>query len=407
MKYRSRLVEPLLLDLVRHFPVVAVLGARQVGKSTLVAHAVGDEFKTITFDPVIDVGQARTEPELFLRNNPGRLFLDEIQYAPELLPVLKREVDRDRHPGRFILSGSQDLAVVKGISESLAGRVALVDLFPMTVSECAERPSHLLHDWVSGEYRIPDTQPIPLAQWHRRIWRGGLPALLDVPDHLVARYFDAYVRTYVERDIRSVAAIGDLQRFGAFCALVAGLSSCEVNASQMGRDLGIDRRTAKSWLSVLRATYQWVEIPAYTRNAVKAVAGKTKGFVTDTGLMCWQQRVMAPDAVAGHPLQGRIVETWAVMEILRRVQSWATRPALWHYRSARGAKVALVLEYAGRLHPIEIKSTGRPRRRDCSGTASFRGAFPTADIAPGLVVCAIPEPEWIAEDVLAVPWWMV
>jgi predicted AAA+ superfamily ATPase len=417
MNYRQRAIESSLRELCDHFPVVAVLGARQVGKSTLVKHLFGDEYRMVVFDPVQDVGQARAEPDLFLDNHPGKLFLDEVQYAPELLAAIKRKVDRFRQPGQFILSGSQNLSVIKNISESLAGRVAIVELHGLSWQECTASSSGFLLDWVErgrwaddgrlktacGEQRRTEggTESPP---WYATIFRGGMPGTLDLPETLLPRFFSSYLQTYVERDIRTVADIGNLQLFSRFFRLLSALSATEMNASQVGRDLDIDRRTALAWKNVLEATYQWTEIPAFSRNPLKRISGKSKGVFSDTGMLCHLQRITSPDMIAGHPLQGRIIETWVITEILKICSAWNTMPGFYHYRSAGGAEVDLILELNGCLFPIEVKSKGHPSKKDAGGIKSFREAFPEEAVGEGLLICAAPQPYRISKDVMALPW---
>lgn len=412
MNYRSRLVEPTVSALCRHFPVVAVLGARQVGKSTLVKHLFGAEYEGIVFDPVQDVGQARAEPDLFLANHPGKLFLDEVQYAPELLAAIKRRVDRGCDPGQFILSGSQNLSVIKTISESLAGRVALVELHGLSYREYVGGSSPgFLQRWVEGDrgqwavgrdQREEEQRESP--PWYAAIFRGGMPGTLALPESILPRYFSSYLQTYVERDIRTVADIGNLQLFSRFFRLLSALSTMEINASQIGRDLDIDRRTALAWKNVLESTYQWTEVPTFSRNPLKRISGKSKGVFSDTGMLCHLQRITTPDMIAGHPLQGRIIETWVLTEIFKICSAWNMVPGFYHYRSAGGAEVDLILELNGRLFPIEVKSKVNPSKKDAGGIKSFREAFPNENVADGLLVCATPQPYRISEDVLALPW---
>jgi len=405
--YHPRLMEGRLAELWSHFPVVAVLGARQVGKSTLVQHALGANVKTVVFDPAQDVGGARHDPDLFLQNHPPPLFLDEIQYAPELIAAIKRRVDAHPETGQYIISGSQNLMVLRGISESLAGRVAILDLPPMAYAELSRRTDgDLLECWVREE-ELAGRMASPPPAWLPRLWRGGYPGLITLPDSLVQTALESYVRTYIERDIRTVAAVGDLQLFGRFFGLLAAHTACEVNPNQLGRELGIDRKTAKHWLSIAEAMYQWHEIPAFTRNPAKSVSGKSKGYMTDTGLVCFHQRIPDPDLIPNHPLYGRIVETWVVTEVLKRVQAWATRPVLWHYRAHSGAEVDLLLEWGGRLFPLEIKAKSHPTRADARGITAFRKSHPNLDIALALIVCAVTEPERLAPDLYAIPWWML
>ncbi|MDA3834136.1 MAG: ATP-binding protein, partial [Spirochaetales bacterium] len=349
MNYRSRSVESSIKALCAYFPVVAVLGARQVGKTTLVRQIFGSEYESVVFDPVQDVEQAREEPDLFLANHPGKLFLDEVQYAPELLASIKRRVDRSGEPGQFILSGSQNLAVIKNIAESLAGRVAIVELHGLSYKELIGRSGDdFLRKWVSGEISVSHAEGLTSGgvkenaeppPWYDVVFRGGFPGTLDLPESLLGRYFSSYLQTYVERDIRSVADIGKLQLFSRFFRLLGALSATEINASQLGRDLDIDRRTVLAWKSVLESTYQWTEVPAFSRNPVKRIAAKSKGVFSDTGLLCNLQRISSPEMIAGHPLQGRIVETWVINEIFKICSAWNTAPGFYHYRSAGGAEV--------------------------------------------------------------------
>lgn len=406
--YRHRLLEERLEAYRAHFPVVAVLGARQVGKSTLVQHVVEpDQIKTIVFDPVQDVGGAREDPELFLQNHPPPLFLDELQYAPELTAALKRRVDAHPGAGQYIVSGSQNLMVLRGLAESLAGRVGILQLSPLSYAELSERIERdPLRDWLRDQ-QVPTADLRPPPPWLPAIWRGGYPGLLTLPDDLVQASLGSYVQTYIERDIRAVANVGDLQLFSRFFGLLAAHTACEINHSELGRELGVDRKTVKHWLSIAESTYQWLEVPAFTRNPVKRVVGKNKGYMTDTGLICLHQRIPEADMLPRHPLYGQLVETWVVMDIVKRIQAWPTRPGLWHFRTYGGAEVDLILEYAGRFYPIEIKAKSQPTRADGRGITAFRDTFPKLDIAPGLIICAVAEPRQLAEDLFALPWWLL
>ena len=280
MKYLRRVLEGRVLESFRHFPVVVVQGARQAGKTTLVQHLGIDDLTTVTFDPVQDVGGAREDPELFLQNTRTPAFLDEIQFAPELTAAIKRMVDARRENGLFIVSGSLNLAVLRSISESMAGRSAVLDLLPLCASEIEERRpddgilARLVRDrdWSPGDHMA--SRPRPL---YERLWRGGMPGLLDMPDHVVSTYLDSYRRTYVERDVRTASDIGSLQLFGRFLGLLAALTAQELNHNQLGRELGIDRKTAVAWSDVATATFQWFQVPPYASNPIKRIAGKPKG----------------------------------------------------------------------------------------------------------------------------------
>ncbi|MEA3347798.1 MAG: ATP-binding protein [Pseudomonadota bacterium] len=409
MNYKHRIIEAKLDELFHYYPVIAVLGARQVGKSTLIENLFRERVDTVVFDPVVDIGNARQDPDFFLQNLKQPAFLDEIQYAPELLSAIKRVVDRKKLNGLYILSGSQNFAVLKDISESLAGRVAITHLWPMSRNEMAgNEMTGFIEKWLTEErIDLRDWQKNESEAVYPRIWRGGYPGTMNLPDHLVSGYWSSYLQTYIERDVRKIANIGSLQSFGRFIALLAALSAQEINHNQLGRELGIDRKTALAWTEIAQATYQWLSVPAFCRNPIKKIAGKEKGFFTDTGLLCFLQKISAPEVIAGHPLHGRLFETYICMEIIKNLQKLPMVPNLYHFRAYSGAEVDLVLELNGKLYPIEIKAKSNPTRKDVRGFASFRECFPKEKIHDGLLICAIEQPQKLSENVVAIPWWLI
>jgi len=409
MNYKTRLVENNILELFKYFPVVAVLGARQVGKSTLIENLFINKIRTVVFDPVVDIGNARNDPDFFLQNIETPAFLDEIQYAPELMNSIKRRVDLEKKNGLYILSGSQNLSVLKDISESLAGRVAIVNLLAMSRSEIlGSGRNTFIQDWLSMKIsdvrQIDSPAPIPFYPY---IFRGGYPKIMEFPDHLVARYWESYLQTYIERDVRRVANIGSLQTFGNFIGLLSAHSSSEINHNELGRELGVDRKTALAWTEIAQATFQWFSIPPFSRNPVKKIAGKPKGYFSDTGFICSLQKISAPEVIGNHPLKGKLFETYIVLEILKTIQSWPVKPNLYHFRSYSGAEVDLIMEFNGVLYPIEIKIKSNPSKKDVKGFASFKNCFPSEQCHTGLLICSVETPQMISKDVLAVPWWKI
>ncbi|RUA02786.1 MAG: ATP-binding protein [Deltaproteobacteria bacterium] len=405
--YKNRLIETRLKELFSYYPVVAVLGARQVGKSTLVGNLFADVVHTTVFDPVVDIGNVRQDPDFFLQNIQTPAFFDEVQYAPELIGSIKRKVDKEKKNGLFILSGSQNLSVLRDIPESLAGRVAIVNLWPMCTDELDGWPgTGFLQKWLSGKKDAFASLSLRQSRpTYPAIWRGGYPKIAELPDHLIPGYWQSYMQTYIERDVRKVANIGSLQNFGRFIGLLAALTAQEINHNQIGRELGVTRNTALAWTEIAESTFQWFSIPAFSRNPIKKISGKKKGFFTDTGFACYLQKISSPDVIAGHPMQGRLFETFTVMEIIKHLQRLPIQPSLYHFRSHSGAEVDLILEQNGILYPIEIKSKSNPSRKDIRGFAAFKSCFPGENIHPGLVVCAIPAVQKLSDDVVAIPWW--
>jgi uncharacterized protein len=234
-----------------------------------------NKIPTVTFDPVLDVEDARKEPDFFLQNHKTPLFLDEIQYAPE----------------------------------SLAGRVMILNLFTMSYREISENVSHksFLESYLfSSEISFREI-PMNPPDLKKILWRGLFPGLLDKPDSIVPYYFDSYLKTYIERDIRVLSNLNSIQEFGSFFGILAGLSATEINPSELGRDLRIDRKTALRWLALAEQSFQWFSIPGFTRNPTKKVSQKKKGYFSDTGMICNLQKISSPESVFSNPLKRKVI----------------------------------------------------------------------------------------------------
>lgn len=406
--YRHRILSERLQALTGAFPVVVVSGARQVGKTTLLRH-VFPAHDYVVFDASLDLENARREPDLFLRNHPPPVILDEIQYAPELVAAIKRQVDRaPEKAGQYLLTGSQQWQVLRNLSESLAGRAAFLDLFGFSLAEMtgAETAGWLLRwlespdDFFAWSRQAPQ-YPGLLQEW---LWRGFLPRATELDLALIPDFWSGYHRTYVERDARLAGEVNDWQEFGRFVRLMSALTAQEINFSQLGREIGMTPQTARRWLKVMEATYQWFALPAFSNNPTKRVVSRPKGYLADTGLACFHAQISSPQALGAHPLFGPLFETALACEMIKQAAALPTRPAFHHWRAAGGAEVDLVLERDGVLYPFEIKLTAAPGKRHASGIAAFRAAHPHRTIGRGALICAVESPRWVADDVLAIPW---
>ncbi|MBT3220963.1 MAG: ATP-binding protein [Proteobacteria bacterium] len=407
--YIPRLLTSRLLRLLDVFPVVVVSGARQVGKSTLLQEVLGGTWSIVVFDPVVDVENARLDPELFLANRLPPLILDEIQYAPELVPAIKRLVDRDRRPGQYVITGSQRWEVMRDLAESLAGRAGFLDLEGFSLTERANTSD--LTPWFPEWLRQQEAclagqvQRLPLRHTlYELLWRGSLPDACLLPLDVIADFHLAYQRTYIERDVRLLAQVSDSQLFGRFLRLCGALTAQEINYSQLGRELGLTPQTSARWLDILKATFQWFELSAWSGNTIKRVSSRPKGYLADTGLACAAQSISTPHAIGNHPLQGALFETAVVGEIRRQCGLLSPRPRMYHWRSHRGAEVDVVVEYDGVLFPVEIKLKSRPSKRDTSGITAFRKTYPGQRVASGLVVCPTEGVLRLNDRDWAVPW---
>ncbi len=414
--YLKRLLEERLDRAAGMFPIVVLGGARQAGKSTLLAHLFGSRAPATVFDPVTDVGQARADPDLFLRLTPPPLILDEVQYALELLPALKRAVDRRRgEKGLYFLTGSQQLTVLAGVQESLAGRAYLADLWPMTRGELAGAGGGGLLDWLYAEpapasgaallerMRAAGPPPLPRGNLLERLLLGGYPGLLELPPDAAPEWQASYLRTYVERDVRVLRDVGQPHDFSRFVRLVAALGAQEVNFSQLGREIGVSPRTARAWLDVLAASFQVILLDAYSGNAVKRLSSRPKVHLADSGLGCHLLGISSPAGLSAHPRLGAIFESHVVSELLKQAGALNPPPRAWHWRAASGAEVDLLLERDGRVIPAEIRFSSRPSRRDTSGLRAFVDTYPRLRPAPRLIIHGGIELFLVDEETLAVP----
>lgn len=405
--YRNRLLSTRLLRLTEHFPVVVVSGARQVGKTTLLKH-IFPTHDYCVFDASIDLEGARRDPDLFLLNHPSPLILDEIQYAPELVSAVKRRVDRaESAPGQFILTGSQQWQVLKTLSESLAGRAVFLDLQGFALQEISDSETCWLARWLDAPDQFPEwsrTATYFTGELTKWLWKGFMPGVQTLPDDLVTDFWGGYHRTYVERDARLMGEIQDWQEFGRFIGLMTALTAQEINYSQLGREIGITPQTSKRWLKILEATFQWRPLQPFSGNLIKRVSARPKGHISDTGLACYHARISSPKMLASHPLFGALFESAMMQEMHKQVSAQGIATSWYHWRSAGGAEVDLLLEKDDTLFPFEFKLTTRPSKRDATGITAFKAAYPAKNIGKGAIVCAVEKPYWITNDVMALPW---
>ena len=328
-------MEPRLRDAARTSPVVVLTGPRQSGKTTL-ARAVFPGHAYVSLEPLDQRAYATEDPRGFLRGLRGGAVLDEVQHVPELFSYLQEEVDRDPTPGRFVLTGSENFSLSGRVSQSLAGRAAMLVLLPPTYDELREfedAPSDLFELLVRGSFPRPYDRGIPSHRW-----------LSD------------YVTTYLERDVRSALGVTDLIAFRSFLALLAGRTAQEWNASQLGVDVGITHPTATRWLSVLEASYLSLRVPPLHRNLRKRLVKAPKVHLLDSGLACTLLGIETAHQLEHHPLRGAIFESWVVSEILKTILNEGATPRLFHYRDKTKLEVDLVVERPDLLSLIEMKS---------------------------------------------------
>ena len=331
----SRNLAPHLVSLAADFPVVAVLGPRQSGKTTLCRMAFADKPYVNLEEP--DTRQfATTDPRGFLGEFATGAILDEVQNCPQLLSYLQSWVDRDQTAGRFVLTGSQQHGLHRDVAQSLAGRVGIAQLLP------------LAHDEL-GQF------PHPPSELWATVWQGGYPRIADrhiAPD----RWLASYVATYLQRDVRQLLNVVDLQAFTSFLRLCAGRTAQELNLSDLGADAGASHNTARAWLSVLEASFVCFRLPAWHTNIRKQVIKAPKLHFFDSGLACYLLGIHSAEQLQHHPLRGPLFETWVVSEVAKSRLNQGKGMDLFHYREATGLELDLLVDDGASLTAVEVKS---------------------------------------------------
>lgn len=394
-----------VVRVARAMPVVVVTGARQTGKSTLVRELLPGGRPYFSLDDLDVRAQAERAPDDLLERG-GAIVLDEVQRVPELLLAVKRAVDRHRVPGRYILTGSANLLLMKRVSESLAGRAGYLTLWPLARREALGRGrGGLWQELVDHEVdRWPELlgdQEAEPADWREVATRGGYPVpaleLRDPEDRAI--WLDGYVRTYLERDLQDLSSIDNLVDFRRLMRAVCLRSGAVLNQSGLGRDVALPQPTVRRWLNLLEASYQLVRLPAYSVNRTKRLIKSPKAYWCDTAL---SMRL----AGASRP-EGRHLENLVLSDLLVwRDSAAAGRADLFYWRTTNGEEVDFVIDRGGELFGIEVKTSPRVGSADAGHLRAFRDEY--GDSVRGcLVLHAGDRIEWLGPRVLAAPWWRV
>lgn len=334
----ERQATQLLKRMARGFPVVALTGPRQSGKTTLARQAFPDK-PYFSLEDLETRQRVMADPRQFFALLPEGAVLDEVQRCPEIFSYLQGVVDERERMGEFVITGSQQLGLLGQITQSLAGRVGLVQLLPLSMRELI----------VAG---------LAAKTLEQALWKGGYPALFDLRRQLdsPARWLSAYTATYIERDVRQVLGVSNLSLFRRFVLMCAARTGQLLNLSALAADCGISHTTARSWLTVLEASYVVYLLQPYHQNFGKRLVKMPKLYFLDTGLLCHLLRIDSPQTLATHALRGGIFESWVVAETLKYRWNQGLPADIYFWRDNHGTEIDLLFEYEGKLHAVEIKS---------------------------------------------------
>ena len=394
----------------RSFRVILLTGQRQVGKSTMLAHlSQFTQHRYITLDNIMLRRLAQTDPELFLQQYPPPLIIDEIQYAPELFPVIK--IYCDKHPdqkGAFWLTGSQKYKLMSGIIESLAGRIGILEMYGFSFCEKMKIPfaREPFLPSMNSTSANPDNLPDSTIQdVYRYIWEGSLPEAVLNENTASDTYYNSYIKSYIERDVRDFNNIEKPLQFYDFLTMVAALTGQPVNYASLARDVHIDVRTAQSWMSILEKCGLVFLLRPYSTNISKTTKKSPKVYFLDTGLCSYLTRWTSPETLQNGSMSGHILETYVISEILKSYYHDGQEPRLWFYRDTLQQEIDLIIEKDGILYPIEIKKTANPDITDCKNFSLLK--ILNKEIGLGAVICLQPLRIPLARDVVSIPVWEI
>ncbi len=397
-EYRKRRQEEALLRSIATFPCVVLTGPRQSGKTTLVRHLLQETHRYVSLDEPDLRLRARDDPRLFLEQHPAPLILDEVQHVPQILPYIKARVDQRRGvSGQFVLTGSQVFPLMAGVTESLAGRAAVHTLLPMSWGERLGVPrSADITSPASGTF--PAT---PIDEVAARALRGGFPDPALNPDLSPASWYGSYVQTYLERDVRQMRHVADLEEFQRFLRALAARHGQLLNMAEVGRDLGLSLNTVKAWVSVMVASHQLLLVRSYHRNMGKRLVKTPRAYFLDGGLVCYLTGIQTAAQWLNGPMAGALFEGEVLAELVKAQFNRGELPALYTWRTSRGEEVDFVAETGGRPWPVEVKCTATLKPAMAAVVQSFRKLFP--DSGEGRLVYLGHTVETVAQNVVALP----
>ncbi len=407
MKYINRDLEEKIKAVSKEYACVLITGARQVGKSTVLKHIMDDGRDVVFLDDMEERKLASKDPALFLQMHSLPILIDEVQYAPELFSYIKMAIDKGAAPGSFWLTGSQPFKLMELAQESLAGRIAIIHMPPLSQHEIygSSKAEPFVVDLEKLKMRSKMNKSADLNEIYRRIWSGSLPG------HVSGKYTDrdlfysSYLQTYIERDVKDIADIEDTMLFSDFIRSAACRSGQMLNISDIAQDVGVSNDTAKRWLKILEKSDIIFFLRQYSNNLLKRTVKTPKMYFFDTGLVAYLTRYSSPEVLASGAINGAILENYVVSEIIKTYHNNAKECLMWYYRDTNSNEIDLVIESDGMLHPIEIKRTASP------GTELVR-PFRLLDKASlprgkGAVICMKETLSAVDNDNYIVPIWMI
>lgn len=402
--YIQRTLEPVVRKASKQFPVILVTGARQVGKTTFLRHLGGKDRNYVTLDDPTLLALAKQEPKLFLQRFKPPVLIDEIQYAPELLPYIKMDVDENHIAGQYWLTGSQQFQLMQGVCESLAGRVGILNLLGLSQWEIQKLSSFdlpFLPDNAVLDKKSTKIKPTSLEGIYKKIWYGSFPAIATNYQHDKDLFFSGYIQTYLQRDVRDLAQVGDESAFLRFLKITAARTGQLINLADIARDTDISPNTAKHWLSILQTSGIIYLLEPYHNNVTKRLVKTQKLYYIDTGLCSYLTQWSDHKTLEAGAMSGAILETFVVIEILKSYWHNGLQAPLYFYRDKDKKEIDLLIVKDQKIYPIEIKKTASPTK-DTLKNFNVLGKF-SQKVSNGAVVCLVDTRIPLTSNVDAIP----
>ena len=401
-KYFERTLTPEILCVSGSDKVLLVNGPRQVGKTTLLKKIAEKERKYVTFDDKADLELAKKDPRGFFETYSPPIIIDEVQYAGSLFPYIKMLVDASDERGLVWLTGSQQYNMMEHVAESLAGRIIIIDMLGLSIYE---------RDGLGLRQKpfLPSDAPSSLLERRNMletfniIWQGSYPDVVYRDAKGRKRFYDSYIRTYLERDVRRIINVGDEITFFTFIKVVAARTGQILNLSNIAKDVGVSQPTAKKWLSVLQASGIIYLLPPYFKNTAKRIIKTPKMYFLDTGLAAYLAGWTLPEALLTGAAAGAFFETFVISEIVKSYYHNGEHPQMYFFRDGSGNEIDLLIYQDGKYHPIEIKKHATPTRDDISAFKIFEKLG--EPLGYGCEICLTPQPKPLSPDVTAISVW--
>jgi predicted AAA+ superfamily ATPase len=386
--YIKRTLEKTIIQASSFFPVIFITGPRQVGKTTVFENCESKKRNFVSLDTQEEQEAAMGDPRRFLERHQPPLLIDEIQYVPELFPHIKAIVDKEKKKGMYWITGSQQFNLMANITESLAGRVGILKLQGLSQAEKDNNSD-------TAPFLPTEKNLVKKAKTNKgtkgifhRIWKGSYPALCNAPDKAWSLFYDSYMQTYVERDVKQILKVSNELQFVKFVRVLAARTSQVVNYANIASEVGINETTVKSWMSILQTSGLIYLLQPYSNNLTNRVIKTPKIYFLDTGLACFLTKWNTPETLENGAFSGAILETYAVSEILKSYWHNGKTPDIYFYRDKDKREVDIILEENGKLYPLEVKQRSNPNTDDIkhfSVLSQYK-----KEVAPGGVLCLAP-----------------